>query len=65
MIQSYRDQLLSYANRKNISLFDATVAAGIPTSTYYRSVYGQRELRLETASKIAAAIDELAKRMAA
>jgi len=60
MIQSYSTQLLRYANERNVSLKRAFEKAGVPDSTFYRSVVGKRSLRLSIAERVVNAIDELA-----
>lgn len=59
MIQTYADQLLKYANERNVYLKDAFTKAGVAESTFYRSVVGKHSLRLSIAEKVRDAIDEL------
>jgi len=56
MIASYLNQLHLMADRKKIPLLDAFKLAGLPTSTYYRAMKLETDLRLETALKVADAI---------
>lgn len=60
MIRTYPEQLSEIAESKGIDLKDAFQRAGIPTSTYYRSLKGPRNMTFETASKVARAIEQLA-----
>lgn len=60
MILTYSTQLLRYANQHNVVLKDAFRRAGIPDSTFYRSVVGKRSLRLSIAEKVCHAIEQLA-----
>lgn len=53
---SYEDQLRMLAAEEKVDMLDAVKAAGIPTSTYYRSIEGRRALHFETAEQIARAI---------
>lgn len=54
-IATYFDQLDAMALLAGVDLKAAFEAAGVPSSTYYRSLYGA-ELKAETASKVASAI---------
>ncbi|MCE2842038.1 MAG: hypothetical protein LW689_04465 [Novosphingobium sp.] len=49
---SYFEQLDALAVQARINLLHAFIKAGVPSSTYYRTV-GGAELRYETASKVA------------
>lgn len=60
MLKTYPEQLSELANQAGIELKDAFIVAGVPSSTYYRSVKGARHLQLETAQKVARAIQQLA-----
>lgn len=60
MLQTYPQQLQQLAEQSGIELKDAFHRAGIPTSTYYRSVKGQRQMTYEVAQKVAHAITQLA-----
>jgi len=44
-----------------VPLLRAFQAAGLPTSTYYRTINGVTELRHDTADKVKKSIDELYK----
>lgn len=59
MIKTYPEQLNELAESAGIDLKDAFAKAGIPTSTYYRSVKGKRHMTCETAARVASAIAEL------
>lgn len=59
MIKTYPEQLSELAKSAGIDLKDAFAKAGIPTSTYYRSVKGKRHMTCETAARVASAIAEL------
>lgn len=58
-IVSYSDQLIAAAERVGVDLPDAFARAGIPTSTYYRSIKGPMSLTLQTATKVHRAIEQL------
>lgn len=60
MIKTYPQQLNEMAESIGIDLKDAFQKAGIPSSTYYRSFKGKRQMTFETAEKVARAIDQLA-----
>jgi predicted transcriptional regulator len=47
------------AKECNIPLLKAFKSAGVPTSTYYRTINGATELRHETARKVMKAIEKL------
>tara|TARA_B110000285_G_C14858123_1_gene483221 strand:+ start:290 stop:511 length:222 start_codon:yes stop_codon:yes gene_type:complete len=50
-MNSYYDLLCKKAKEANVPLVKAFIKAGVPTSTYYRTVNGS-ELRYETAKKV-------------
>lgn len=54
-IATYFDQLEAMALLACMDLKAAFEAAGVPSSTYYRSLYGA-ELKAETANKVASVI---------
>lgn len=54
-VTPYFDQLDAMALLAGIELRDAFEAAGVPSSTYYRSLHGA-DLRVETANKVAGQI---------
>lgn len=56
-IQSYIDQLETLALAVELPLKRAFMLAGVPDSTFYRVLHGQ-DLRLDTAQKIARAIEK-------
>lgn len=49
---SYQDQLALIAGQKNVELRDAFDKAGVPSSTYYRSMFGPTNLGFKTAKKV-------------
>jgi predicted transcriptional regulator len=57
MLHSYIDQLEELALKVELPLKRAFMLAGVPDSTFYRALHGQ-DLRLDTAQKIAAAIEQ-------
>lgn len=59
MLTTYPEQLQSLAESAGVELKDAFHRAGIPSSTYYRSVKGKRAMTYETAVKVADAITQL------
>lgn len=59
MIRSYKDQLKTLADAAGVDLKQAFDKAGIPDSTYYRSVIGPRNLSLDTAETVSRAIAQL------
>lgn len=61
MITPYPEQLTALANVAGVDLKKAFRKAGVPSSTYYRSVKGKRAMTYETAVKVANAIDKLIK----
>lgn len=56
-LQSYIDQLEALAMAADLPLKRAFMLAGVPDSTFYRVLHGQ-DLRLDTAQKIAGAIEK-------
>lgn len=56
-MKSYMNQLLERAQSMDIDLLTAFKQAGVPTSTFYRTVNGTTELRYDTAYKIYKAMD--------
>lgn len=58
VIKTYPEQLQSLAETAGIGLKDAFHRAGVPSSTYYRSVKGTRAMTYETAVKVADAITQ-------
>jgi predicted transcriptional regulator len=60
-MKSYLDSLKQIAEAHNVPLLRAFQAAGLPTSTYYRTINGATELRYDTADKVRKSIDELYK----
>lgn len=60
MIRTYPEQLSELAQQAGVELKDAFDKAGIPSSTYYRSMQGPRHMQFETADKVARAISQLA-----
>lgn len=57
----YPTQLQELADNRSVLLLDAVKAAEVPTSTYYRSIIrADTNLRLDTAEKIADAIERIA-----
>lgn len=58
VIKTYPEQLQSLAETAGIELKDAFHRAGVPSSTYYRSVKGTRAMTYETAVKVADAITQ-------
>jgi len=52
---SYMTQLETAATAANVQLLQAFRMAGVPTSTYYRTLAG-KDLRLSTAKKVLDAI---------
>ena len=54
-MKSYTDVLKELSEQNNINLKKAFVEAGIPTSTFYRAMYGQ-DIWYVTAKKVYACI---------
>ena len=50
-MKSYTDVLKELSEQNNINLKKAFVEAGIPTSTFYRAMYGQ-DIRYVTAKQV-------------
>jgi len=51
-MQSYMDQLIKQSQSTDTDLMTAFKRAGVPTSTFYRTINGTTELRYDTAYKI-------------
>ena len=51
-MQSYMNQLIEQAQSMDIDLLTAFKQAGVPTSTFYRTINGTTELRYDTALKV-------------
>jgi len=51
-MQNYMKQLLEKAQSMDIDLLTAFKQAGVPTSTFYRTINGTTELRYDTALKV-------------
>ena len=58
-MKSYLQLLEEKAGECDIPLLKAFKSADIPTSTYYRTIKGQTELRHETATKVMKALVKL------
>jgi predicted transcriptional regulator len=58
-MKSYLKHLQDRAEETDISLLTSFKRASVPTSTYYRSINGDTELRYDTAVKVINAIEEL------
>ena len=58
-MKSYLEYLKQEAKARNVKLLKAFRVAEVPTSTYYRSINGDTELRYDTAVKVINAIEEL------
>lgn len=50
-MKSYTDELKELSDKYKLNLKDKFVEAGIPTSTFYRAMYGQ-DIRYATAKKV-------------
>ncbi len=59
LILSYSRQLKMLAAEHKVPLLDAVKQAGLPRSTYYRSIEGDTQIRLDKAKQIADAIVSL------
>lgn len=59
MLKTYPEQLIDLAETKGVELKEAFSRAGVPSSTYYRSLKGSRHMTFETAAKVADAISQL------
>ena len=57
-MQTYLDTIKDQAKLKKVDLLLAFKVAGLPTSTYYRTINGKTEMRFETACSVLDAIDE-------
>ena len=60
MLQTYLHQLEDAANRANVRLLDAYLAAGLADSNYYRHRQGVHEVSEKIAVRVLAAIQKLA-----
>jgi len=58
-MQPYLTLIKQQAEEANVSLLAAFKSAEIKTSTYYRSINGETELRFDTANKVSHAIAHL------
>lgn len=58
-MKAYLDIIKQSADDYNISILKAFKFAGVPTSTYYRTINGETELRYETALKVSNAVHDL------
>ena len=58
-MKAYLDIIKQSADDYDISLLKAFKFAGVPTSTYYRTINGDTELRYETALKVSNAVHDL------
>ena len=58
-MKSYLQQLQKLSKEYNVSLIKAFDQARLPSSTYYRTVKGQTEMRYETALKVHHVIERL------
>jgi predicted transcriptional regulator len=58
-MKSYLQLLEEKSAEYNIPLLQAFKSAGVPTSTFYRTINGQTELRHETARKAMKALEKL------
>ena len=58
-MKSYMQILEEKVKALDVPLLKAFKFAGIPTSTYYRTVNGKTELRFDTARKVMKAIEKL------
>ena len=58
-MKAYLDTLKQNSSELGIDLLEAFKTAMVPTSTYYRTINGQTELRYETALKVSNAIDRI------
>lgn len=59
MIKAYPTQLQEMAAAAGLDLKDAFEHAGIPSSTYYRSMTGNRQMTFDIAERVARAIGQL------
>lgn len=58
-MKSYLNYLQDRAKEADVSLLKCFKRAEIPTSTYYRTINGNTELRYDTAVKVINVIEEL------
>jgi predicted transcriptional regulator len=58
-MKSYIQILKDRSEETGISLLKAFKYCDVPTSTYYRTINGNTELRYETAAKVMESIDKL------
>ncbi len=58
-MKAYLDIIKQKADEAGVSLLKAFKSADIPTSTYYRTINGDTELRYETALRVSNAIQKL------
>lgn len=58
-MKSYLQLLEEKSAESGIPLLQAFKSAGVPTSTFYRTINGQTELRHETAKKAMKALEKL------
>lgn len=58
-MKSYLEIIEEEAERYGVTLLQAFKAADVPTSTYYRSINGDTELRHETAKRVMKAIEKV------
>ena len=61
-MKAYLETVQEKASENGIDLLEAFKIAEIPTSTYYRTINGETEMRFDTACKVLDAIDEQIKR---
>jgi predicted transcriptional regulator len=58
-MKSYLETLNDKSKATGIQLLKAFKSSGVPTSTFYRTINGNTELRHETARKVMKAIEKL------
>lgn len=58
-LTTYSSQLIEMANEHDLDLRDAFNKAGVPLSTYYRSITGSRSITLSVAVKVRRALEQL------
>ena len=58
-MKSYLDIIKLNAEKHGVTVLQAFKAADIPTSTYYRTINGDTEIRYETALRVVNAIEKL------
>ena len=61
-MKAYLETVQEKARENKIDLLKAFKVAQIPTSTYYRTINGETEMRFDTACKVLDAIDEQIRR---